>query len=165
MLIRHLLHRGLLLTLLLAACLLVCASGAQADAPQPKSAQSSAAPRGVPRSQRGEMWYARRFGVDQMRVHYTASGASVEFRYRVVDPDKAAVLSDKHATPYMLDEQTGIRLLVPVMEQIGALRQTVTPEQGREYWLLFANAGKVVKPGQRVDVSIGSFHVRGLTVE
>jgi hypothetical protein len=51
------------------------------------------------------------------------------------------------------------------MEQIGPLRQTVTPEQGREYWLLFANAGKVVKPGQRVDVSIGSFHARGLTVE
>ena len=111
------------------------------------------------------MWYAARFGVDQMRVHYTASGASVEFRYRVLDPDKAAVLSDKHATPYMIDEKTGIKLLVPVMEQIGALRQTVTPEQGREYWLLFANAGKVVKPGQRVDVSIGSFHVRGLTVE
>jgi hypothetical protein len=100
-----------------------------------------------------------------MRVRYTASGASVEFRYRVVDPDKAVVLSDKHATPYMIDERTGIKLLVPVMEQIGALRQTVTPEQGREYWLLFANAGKVVKPGQRVDVSIGSFHARGLTVE
>jgi len=65
----------------------------------------------------------------------------------------------------MIDERTGIKLLVPVMEQIGALRQTVTPEQGREYWLLFANAGKLVKPGQRVDVSIGSFHVRGLTVE
>lgn len=149
----------------LAAGLLACAISAQADAPQTKSPKPSAAPRVISRSQRGEMWYAARFGVDQMRVRYTASGASVEFRYRVVDPDKAAVLSDKHATPYMIDEKTGIKLLVPVMEQIGALRQTVAPEQGREYWLLFANAGKVVKPGQRVDVSIGSFHVRGLTVE
>jgi hypothetical protein len=164
MLLIHLYSRPRL-TVIVAAALLACAADAQADVPQSKPTKSAAAPRVVPRSQRGEMWYAARYGVDQMRVRYTASGASVEFRYRVVDPDKAAVLSDKHATPYMIDERTGIKLLVPVMEQIGALRQTVTPEQGREYWLLFANAGKVVKPGQRVDVSIGSFHARGLTVE
>ena len=159
----------------LAACLLVCAAGAEADAPQsqppnPQAGASSttqhlASPHVVARSQFADRYYALRFGVDQMRVRYTASGASVEFRYRVVDPDKAAVLSDKNATPYLIDEQTGIKLLVPVAEQIGALRQTASPEQWREYWLLFANAGKIVKPGQRVDVSIGSFHVRGLTVE
>jgi len=165
MLLGHLSHRRQQITPWLAACLLACAIGAQADAPQPTSPRPSAAPRVISRSQFADRYYALRFGVDQLRVHYTASGASVEFRYRVVNPEKAAVLSDKHATPYMLDEQTGIKLLVPVMEQIGALRQTVIPEQGREYWLLFANAGKVVKPGQRVDVSIGSFRARGLTVE
>jgi hypothetical protein len=168
-------HSGPLLAGLMASCLLACSLGAQADAPQaqraksqaggPSTGQHLASPRAVARSQFGERYYALRFGIDQMRVRYMASGASVEFRYRVVDPDKAAVLSDKHATPFMLDEQTGIKLMVPVMEQIGALRQTVTPEQGREYWMVFANAGKVVKPGQRVDVSVGSFHVRGLTVE
>ena len=155
------------LAVLMTGCLIVC-TGAQADAPQPpksNAAQPAAIPRAIPRSTRGEMWYAARYGVDQMRVRYTASGASVEFRYRVVDPDKAAMLTDKHATPYMIDEQTGIKLEVPVMEQIGALRQTAPPEQGREYWMLFANRGKVVKPGQRVDVSMGAFHVRGLTVE
>jgi len=165
MLIDHLSHRRGRFTLCSAACLLVCAMSARADTPQPTSPKPLAAPRVVSRSQFADRYYALRFGVDQLRVRYTASGASVEFRYRVVDPDKAAVLSDKHATPYMLDEQSGIKLLVPVMEQIGALRQTMTPEQGREYWLLFANAGKVVKPGQRVDVSIGTFHARGLTVE
>ncbi len=166
---------GFLLTLLLGGGPFVCPAGAQADVPPapPARAQADAssatphlaAPHGVPRSEFADRYYALRFGVDQLRVRSTASGASVEFRYRVVDPDKAAMLSDKHATPYLRDEKTGIKLLVPVMEQIGALRQTVPPEHGREYWLLFANAGKVVKPGQRVDVSIGSFHARGLTVE
>ena len=168
-------HRGLLLAGLMASCLLVCAPGAQADAQQaqpmkPQAGASStgqhlASPHAVARSQFADRYYALRFGVDQLRVRYTDSGASVEFRYHVMDPDKATVLSDKHATPYMIDEKTGIKLLVPVAEQIGALRQTVPPERGREYWMLFANAGKVVKPGQRVDVSIGSFHARGLTVE
>jgi hypothetical protein len=166
---------GPLLTLLLGAWPLICPAGAQADAaPAPpassqtgasSAAQHLAAPHVVSRSEFADRYYSLRYGVDQLRVRYTASGASVEFRYRVVDPDKATMLSDKHVTPYMLDEKTGIKLLVPVMEQIGALRQTVPPQHGREYWLLFANAGKVVKPGQRVDVSIGSFHARGLTVE
>ena len=99
-----------------------------------------------------------------MRVRYTASGASVEFRYHVVDPDKAAVLSDKNATPYLIDEQTGIKLLVPVAEQIGALRQTASPEQWREYWLLFAMpANREAGAARRcVDRLIPCF---GLTVE
>jgi hypothetical protein len=129
------------------------------------AAKTPMSPLGVPRSQFAERYYALRFGVNQMHARYTASGASVEFRYRVVNPDKATVLSDKRITPYMIDEQTGIRLMVHTAEQLGALRQTSPPQQGREYWILFANAGKVVKPGQRVDVSIGPFQVRGLTVE
>jgi hypothetical protein len=129
------------------------------------AAKTAMSPLGVPRSQYAERYYALRFGVDQLRARYTGSGASVEFRYHVVNPDKAAILSDKRSTPYMIDEQTGIKLMVHTAEQLGALRQTSPPQQGREYWMLFANAGKVVKPGQRVDVSIGRFLVRGLTVE
>jgi hypothetical protein len=51
------------------------------------------------------------------------------------------------------------------MEKVGELRQTATPELGREYWMVFANRGKLVKPGQRVDVMIGPFRAEGLTVE
>jgi hypothetical protein len=119
----------------------------------------------VPRSQRAQMYYARRFGVDHLKVRTTASGASLEFRYRVLDGDKAKILNDKRATPYMVDWQTGNRLLVPTMEKIGTLRQVANPEVGREYWMVFSNPGKLVKPGQRVDVVVGSFRVEGLTVE
>ena len=153
---------------LTAACLLVCAAGARADVPQPQPTKPQAgAPLQVlvPRSTRGEMWVAARYGIDQLQVHYTASGSSLVFRYRVVDADKAMMLSDKHATPYLIDQKSGIKLLVPVMDQIGALRETTPPEQGHEYFIVFGNAGKIVKPGQRVDVSIGAFHVYGLTVE
>jgi len=134
--------------------------------PQPVSATSASPPGAtIARSQLGETYYARRYGVDQMRVRYTASGESLEFRYRVVDPDKAGLLNDKRAEPHLIDEQTGVRLEVPVMEKIGPLRQTASPEAGREYWMLFMNRGKSVKPGHRVDIEVGPFHVRGLTVE
>jgi len=76
--IGHLSHRGLPLVLSLAAPARLRSRrpGGRPSASVPESA----ALRGVPRSQRADMWYARRFGVDQMRVRYTASGASVEFR-------------------------------------------------------------------------------------
>jgi hypothetical protein len=139
---------------------------AKAAAPAPPAVEPSwkAAYAGA-RSQRGELYYARLYGVDQMQVRSVASGSSLEFRYRVLDAQRAALLTDKHAKPVLIDQKTGNRLTVPTMEKIGELRQTVTPEQGREYWMVFANPGKLVKPGQRVDVVVGAFHVSGLTVE
>jgi hypothetical protein len=117
------------------------------------------------RSQRGERYYARRYGVDQLQVRSISSGSSLEFRYRVLDAEKAAVLNDKSAKPYLVDQKTGSRLTVPTMEKIGMLRQTATPEPERQYWMVFANPGKLVKPGQRVDVVIGAFRATSLTVE
>jgi hypothetical protein len=175
-------RKELLLAGLLAGSLVVCAPRAQADpqaarstksqatsAAVPTAAPSTRAPArhlvDVPYSGRAEMYRARRFGVDHLRVRSVASGSSLEFRYRVLDPDKAQMLTDKRAKPLMIDQATGYRLEVPTMEKIGELRQTATPEQGREYWMVFANKGKLVKPGQRVDLMIGSFRAEGLTVE
>jgi hypothetical protein len=117
------------------------------------------------RSQRAELYYSRLYGVDQMHVRWTASGSSLEFRYRVLDADKAAVLQDKRLKPVLIDQKTGAHLTVPTMEKIGELRQTAEPEVGREYWMIFANPGKLVKPGSRVDILAGPLRVSGLFVE
>ena len=117
------------------------------------------------RSRRGELYYGRRYGVDQLTVRSTASGSSLEFRYRVLDPDKAAVLQDKRLRPVLIDRATGARLTVPTVEKIGELRQAVEPEAGREYWMIFSNPGKLVKPGSRVDIVVGPLRVSGLYVE
>jgi hypothetical protein len=175
-------RKEMLLAGLLAAGIVVCAPRAQADTPGARSTKSQATPAAVvapapsarpparrlvdvPYSERAETYRARRFGVDHLRVRSVSSGSSLEFRYRVVDPDKAQLLTDKRAKPVMIDPATGNKLEVPTMEKIGELRQTATPEQGREYWMVFANRGKLVRPGQRVDVIIGSFRAEGLTVE
>jgi hypothetical protein len=174
--------KGTLLAGLLASSI-IAGTGVQADAQDAKLAKSQATTRSaatapapstaaptrrlveVPHSDRAEMYRLRRFGVDHLHVRSISSGASLEFRYRVVDPDKAQMLSDKRAKPFMIDRATGHKLPVPTMEKIGELRQTATPELGREYWMLFSNPGKLVKPGQRVDVMIGPFRAESLTVE
>jgi hypothetical protein len=157
----------------LASGLLAATTLAQ-TAPNPKAPGVTAASPGaktlaprtaVPRSQRAEWYYARRLGVDHMQVRSIASGASLEFRYRVLDVQKAKILNEKRATPYLIDWQTGAKLSVPTMEKIGALRQVADPVLGREYWMIFSNPGKIVKPGERVDVVVGTFRVEGLMVE
>ena len=134
-------------------------------APSVKHAVVTRPPYAGARSQRGEQYYARLYGVDQMHVRSTASGNSLEFRYRVVDPDKAAVLQDKRLKPLLIDQKTGTRLSVPTMDKIGELRQVSEPEAGREYWMIFTNPGKLVKPGSRVDIMAGPLRVSGLYVE
>ena len=132
---------------------------------QPTTASEQAGRKPVARNDTGDLYYARVYGVDRLRVRSLSSGFSLEFRYRVVDPEKAKALSDKKAKPVMIDPKWGNRLTIPNLENIGDLRQSQSPEAGKQYWMLFNNAGRLVKPGQRVDVTIGSFHAEGLTVE
>ncbi len=109
---------------------------------------------------------AATWGVDKLKVSYTASGNLIRFSYRVIDPEQAKVLCEKSATPYMVGQKNNVALQIPVMDKVGQLRQTAaTPKAGMEYWMVFSNKGNLVKPGDRVNVVIGSFHADGLMVE
>jgi hypothetical protein len=107
----------------------------------------------------------RLWGVDDIHVRSTASGSLIRFSYRVVDADKAAILNNKKVTPYLVDEKNSLALQVPMMENVGQLRQVATPENGREYWMAFSNKGRSVKPGSRVTVIVGRLRIDGLVVE
>ncbi|MBZ5637357.1 MAG: hypothetical protein LAO51_01220 [Acidobacteriia bacterium] len=111
-----------------------------------------------------QKYYELLWGVDKLGIKPVSSGAMLRFSYRVMDEHKAKVLNDKKAEPVLIDQKTGARLVVPKMEKIGSLRQSSTPEHGREYWVLFSNKGGLVKPGSRVDVVIGNFRASGMVV-
>lgn len=110
-------------------------------------------------------YYQSVWGVDNFLVRQTASGNLIRFSYRVTDPARAKSLGDKAATPYMVGLRSRAVLQIPVMEKVGPLRQTGTPEAGKEFWMVFSNKGNLVKVGDRVNVIIGSFHADGLLVE
>jgi hypothetical protein len=107
----------------------------------------------------------RLWGIDNIHVRSTASGALVRFSYRVVDADKAKILNSKDATPYLVDEQHGLALQVPVMEQVGQLRQVAAPQSGRDYWMAFSNKGRYLKSGNHVTLITGNLRISGLVVE
>ena len=107
----------------------------------------------------------RLWGIDDIHVRSTASGSLIRFSYRVVDADKAKILNDKKAPPYLIDEKNGLALPIPQLENVGQLRQVATPQNGREYWMAFSNKGRYVKPGDHVTVVIGTFRAEELVIE
>jgi hypothetical protein len=61
--------------------------------------------------------------------------------------------------------QAGVRLEIPQLEKVGKLRQSAPPEAGKSYWMAFSNKGRIVKPGDHVNIVIGRFRADGLVVE
>ncbi len=162
------------LTGLVAATILAAAQGpANAGEPKPAPATGKVAatarkaspyrPANIPDS--AGAYFQSVWGVDNLLVRQTASGNLIRFSYRVTDPARAKALGDKKATPYLIGQTNRAVLQIPVMNKIGQLRQTGAGEAGKEYWMVFSNKGNVVKPGDRVNVVVGDFHVEGLVVE
>jgi hypothetical protein len=100
-----------------------------------------------------------------MYVRQTAAGYMLEFRYRVLNAEKAKPLFERRTKPVLTHVETGAKLIVPAPAKTGALRNSNPPVAGRIYWMFFANPGKLVKPGQHVSVEIGEFRADGLIVQ
>jgi hypothetical protein len=114
---------------------------------------------------REKTYLKRQWGVEIMYVRQTAAGYMLEFRYRVLDPEKAKPLFERRIKPVLTHAESGAKLIVPTPAKTGALRNSNSPIAGRTYWMFFANPGKLVQPGQHVSVVIGEFHADGLVVQ
>ncbi|MDD5676783.1 MAG: hypothetical protein PHW60_02175 [Kiritimatiellae bacterium] len=108
----------------------------------------------------------RHWGIRVESLRLSAHGHILDFRYRVLDSDKARVLADRTKEACLINEVTGERLKVPNMPKVGALRSTaIQLERNRIYLVLFANPGSRIKSGHRVTVEIGEFKAEHLIVE
>jgi len=116
-------------------------------------------------SKRASSYYGLFWGIDSLSVKAVESGEIIRFSYRVLDADKAKALNDKKSEPSLIAPHAGVKLVVPSIEQVGQLRQSSTPEDGKSYWMAFSNPGRPVKRGDRVSVVIGQFRAEGLIVE
>jgi len=140
----------------------------QAASPTGKSAAASTPYRNQPDrlAKRATAYYESVWGIEAPKVKAVESGVILEFSYRVVDPEKAKPLNDKKLDPVLVSPEKGLKLVVPSMEKVGQLRQA--PHElaaGKSYWMAFSNSGRLLKPGDRVDIVIGNFRAAGLLIE
>ena len=168
----------MLLAGLLASSVVFPAAYTRADQPDGKleatpplaTSPSAASPGGRPLSAvamlpKEKRYYQATWGVDILGIKTVSSGLMLRFSYLVLDANKAKVLNDKKLNPALIDTKSGSKLVIPTLEKVGQLRQSSTPENGHQYWMVFSNRGTLVKPGDKVDIVIGSFRASGLTVQ
>jgi hypothetical protein len=107
-----------------------------------------------------------RWGIEIKSLRRTAAGHLLDFRFKIINPDKAALFLKREDKAYLIDQASGKKLPVPVMPNVGALRSTaVKPEANRVYFILFSNAGDLVKSGSKVSIVMGDFKAENLVVE
>ena len=139
---------------------------AAVSAPQAKPAPGGTPVTYRPRMPRREIeYYGIVWGIDSLSVRAVESGELIRFTWRVLDSDKAKSLNDVKIEPFLIDPAARAKLVVPELPFMGKMRVKNTPAASGNYWMAFSNPGKVVKPGDHVNVVIGQFHADGLVVQ
>lgn len=144
----------------IAAALVVIGLSAPAQGTSPPVPPASAKPH-----PRENTLLKRQWGIEIVHVRLTANNYMMEFRYKVLDPQKAAPLFERQNKPILHHVSSGAAFIVPTPEKTGALRNSNPPEANHIYWMFFANPGQYVKAGDEVNIEIGPFRVDGIIVE
>ncbi len=119
-----------------------------------------------PDSRVDEAGSVAKLGIRPVAIRLTAADNMIDFRYRVVDPEKSLPMFNRQIATYLLDQGSGDRFAVPTDTKLGPLRSSSRdPVAGKEYFIFFVNPGKVLKRGSRVTVVIGDMKIEDLTVE
>lgn len=113
---------------------------------------------------RAKTYMKRQWGIEVMFVREAAAGYMLEFRYRVLDPEKAKPLFVRQTKPLLTHLETGATMVVPTPAKTGALRNSNEPLPDHTYWMFFANPAKLVQPGDLVNIEIGDFVAENLVV-
>jgi hypothetical protein len=108
----------------------------------------------------------KQWGIKLIGVQLSAAGYMLDFRYQVIDPNKAKYLTEQRQPAYLIDQATGAQFIVPSPPKIGSLRQrTSEPKAKQIYFMLFANPSRFIKSGNQVTIVIGDFQAKNLTVK
>ena len=79
----------------------------------------------APAAEQQEMNIEERWGVKIASLRTSAAGNLLDFRFRIIDPEKASYLVDRRNKAYMIDQASGKVLSVPTTAKVGPMRQTV----------------------------------------
>lgn len=126
---------------------------------------ASAVADGPARHPRENTFLKRQWGIEIVHVRQAAAGYMLEFRYKVLDAERAQALFERQTKPVLTHLESGAMLIVPTPAKTGALRNSNPPASGNVYWMFFANPGKLVEPGDQVSIEIGEFRVERLVVQ
>lgn len=99
------------------------------------------------------------YGLRVTLVGVTAGGGMVDFRFKVIDAEKADHLLGHHDNmPQLLPVGSKVRLGIP-----GA--HSPNYASGKVYYMLYGNAGGIVQPGTQVQIAFGDVILDAVTAQ
>lgn len=108
---------------------------------------------------------ANKWGIRPLSIRLTGSDRFLDFRYLVINVEKARPIMQREKRAILKDQETGETFHV-TMTKVGAMRGTVNAlKQGSRYFMLFANSDKSIRRGNKVSVIIGDCMVEDLKVK
>lgn len=138
------------------------AEKAVAAVPPPVAATASAPPAPPAATASPE----ERWGIQVDGIKLSAAGYMLDFRYRVLDAEKASSVLNRRVKPYLVVDASGAKLMVPNTPKLGLLRQVASgASPDRTHFMLFANPGKAVQSGSKVTLVMGEMKVEDIAVE
>jgi len=125
------------------------------------------------------------WGIQVSSIRLTRADSAVDLRYKVVAPEKVALLASDENTAYLIDQASGAKIQMLAPPQQGAWPTNVrartvakmmrqagefppAPSRlvaGKTYSLLLPNPGGTVKSGTKVVLVVGNYPTDALTVE
>lgn len=75
------------------------------------------------------------WGIKIESARLSAGGYMIDFRFRVLDAEKAAQIFDRKIMPQMIDQATGARFIVPSPPKVGQLRSGGNIKEDRIYFM------------------------------
>lgn len=112
-----------------------------------------------------EQLLAEKWGIAVEFATLSAGGYMIDFRFRVLDPVKAAPLLKREVHPYLVDQSSGAKFAVPAPPKVGQLRTGGNVKAGNICFVYFANPAQYVKRGNKITVAIGDFEARDIVVQ
>ncbi len=95
------------------------------------------------------------WGIKPIHLRITAAGYMIEFRYKILDMEKALLLSDRKDFPYLLSMKSRAKLSVPYGSTVGFLKSNRRfLKKGKNYIAMFSNEGKHMLVGDKVKIQI-----------
>lgn len=110
---------------------------------------------------------AEKWGVKILGIRMATAGFMMDFRFHVMDVEKALPLFDYRIPPYVKTGRTNLKFPIPKGAKVGGLRPTNRGQNiraGKNYDIMFGNPDRHVKVGEKVSVIIGDFIAENLTV-
>ena len=89
----------------------------------------------------------------------------IDFRFRVLDAEKAEPILNRKNDPYLVDQASGATFAVPSPPKLGQMRSSGNVKEGNLCIIMFANPAKYVKSGNKVTIVVGDFRVKDVVVQ